>query len=362
MTIFYLNKTYSLKELTDLEHDAPFFSEGISFIRDWVNQQEHFEFQSSGSTGTPKKITISRKQILSSVALTREFLDLRSREKALVCLDAAYVATKMMLARCLVVDMDVVLIPPMSNPLEQLATPVDFASFVPLQIEAMLQANQTKQLSSIKNVLIGGAPLEADIASAIHSLPNNIYLTYGMTETVSHVALRLLSKDSTTRNFTTLKGITIGTNSEGCLTIKGSVTDQQLLETTDLVEIKSETAFCWLGRKDNIINSGGIKLVPEQIETELHPILHQSHIPEDFFVAGMPDASLGQKLTLFLEAEKITADQENELITRCKKTLPKYHVPKMVICLKSFTRTPSGKINRKETIAQLSGTSLRTDG
>ena len=352
MKIQYKNENFSLKTLDGLLSKAPFFSEGITFINKWLSLEDIFDFKSSGSTGIAKTIEINKSQILKSVALTANTLKLKNTDKALICLAPEYVATKMMLARCLVLDMDIVLVDSSSNPLEGLNKnqSIDFASFVPLQVQQIMDSGNAERLGKIKNVLIGGAPISDVLAKKLKSFQNNIYHTYGMTETVSHIALRKLSNGEDSSYFKCLEGIKITTKEDGCLVINGSVTNDEEVITKDLVEIKNENEFVWLGRQDNLVNSGGVKIIPERIEHLLKPIFKEVQMSNDFFIGGIEDSKLGQKLILLVEGTPTPTDLEALVKNNIEKEFSKYYVPKQIIYLEQFIRTISGKVKRSETI------------
>ncbi|MEQ6120682.1 AMP-binding protein [Reichenbachiella sp. MALMAid0571] len=352
MNITYKNEIYSLKNLKRLLSEAPFFSSGISFINQWVSLQSVFIFKSSGSTGIVKNIEVSRNQILESVKLTTNALKLKTSDRSLVCLAPEYVATKMMLARCLILDMDIILVDPSSNPLAGLDEneQIDFASFVPLQVQQIIDSDNSDKLNKIRNVLIGGAPVSDVLTEKLNSFQNNIYHTYGMTETVSHIAMKCLSKKRSSPYFKCLSGIQITSNNDDCLVIKGSVTNNKEVITKDLVEIKNGNEFIWLGRQDNLVNSGGVKIIPEQIESLLKPIFKEVQMPNEFFLGGIKDPVLGQKLILIVEGTLPTTGFETLIKTKIEEFFSKYHVPKQTICLDQFIRTSSGKVKRSETL------------
>jgi len=352
MNITYKNEKYSLNHLDDLVNQAPFFESGVFFIYQWFSDTDIFSFKSSGSTGVAKTIAISRNQILKSIVLTENALKLKKTDRALVCLAPEYVATKMMLARCLVLDMDILLVAPSSNPLEDLSKneQINFVSFVPMQVQQIIDSGYSERLSKINNVLIGGAHVSDALEETLKLFQNNIYHTYGMTETVSHIALRKLSDGGNSRYFKCLEGIQITTNIDGCLIIKGSITNDEQVVTKDLVEIKNENQFIWQGRQDNLVNSGGVKIIPEQIESLLKTIFKEAEITNEFFISGIQDSKLGQKLILVLEGTPPQSDHENLIKTSIKKAFSKYHVPKQTIYLEQFKRTNSGKVKRGETL------------
>jgi len=352
MKITYNNQVYTTDNLNKLGTIAPFFKPGIQFIQDWAKGQDSFIFKSSGSTGLAKEIEICRDQILSSVLQTKNYLELKSTDKVLVCLGPEYVATKMMIARCLASNLDIILVEPCSNPLAVIdkRMVMDFASFVPLQMESILKSEHSGRIGAIRNILIGGAPTSNALNEKLRRFNNNIYHTYGMTETVSHIGLRKLSQQSKSEYFKCLDEIKLRTNSEGCLVINGGVTNHLDVITNDVVEMKNDREFRWLGRKDNLINSGGVKIIPEQLEKTIKALLDQMKISRDFFLYGIKDELLGQKLVLVLEGSKLDTSAEKTLCKNIGEKLIKYHIPKKVIYINKFIRTTSGKVKRSGTI------------
>lgn len=349
MVIYLKEKKYQLTELEIFAQQNPFYSELKDFIDSWLQNESTFNFKTSGSTGKPKIIQIRRHQIESSVKATKEALNLNSTDKVLVCLNPDYIATKMMVARCLILDLDIHLIKPSSNPFFEIDehTKIDFASFVPYQIETILKNNQANRLEKIRNILIGGAPINNNTIEKLSPLKNNIYQTYGMTETVSHIALMNIKKDTF---FQAINGIKIKLDHRNCLSIKGDVTNSKWVYTNDIVELVNPSSFRWLGRIDNIINTGGIKIIPEELEGFIIDILEQNNYSNDFFIYGKNDDVFGNIICLVFEqnlpSKSLLKMIQNSIIQRFSK----YHIPKKIFVLEKFVHTASNKINRKETI------------
>ena len=312
MKIFFKKRIYDLDELEQLSIDAPFFKSGVNFIKDWISNNQEYIFKTSGSTGKSQNIRISRSQIAASVQMTRNALQLKGNEQVLICLSPEFVATKMMLARCLILDLDIVLVEPTGNPIVQLQpqSKIDFASFVPLQIRNIIDDGYSEQLANIKNVLIGGGPISNGLEQELCHFRNKIYHTYGMTETVSHIALRKLSQGSNSKYFNCLEGVSIKLDSDECLNIKGAVTNDLEIQTKDIVEIKNKKEFRWMGRRDNLINTGGIKIIPELIENHLIPLFNKRNYPENYFLFGSKDEVLGQKLIMVIEGKSSDIELE----------------------------------------------------
>jgi o-succinylbenzoate---CoA ligase len=350
-------KRYTFDEI---KHGVAESSSAIRFCTEWLNGKTDFILHTSGSTGTPKSIAVTREQLKISAQITAEYLKLKPEQTALVCLDVSFVAGLMMLARALEVGMNLVVTPPEANPLQSLdqTLAIDFAAFVPYQIDTILKTSQREKLNTIKNVIIGGAPLSEQTKAALHAFTNNLYATYGMTETLTHIALQKINgvTDST---FQVLTGFDVGTDDRGCLTVKANHLGSEPIITNDLVELVSKNQFRWLGRIDGVINSGGIKIIPEKIEAVVAPIFDKLNLPTRFFIAGLPNAQLGESVTLFIEGT-LTKEQIESLKHTLSQTLSRYENPKSIYCIERFVYTSSGKINKPETTRLAKHTGVRS--
>ncbi len=330
-----------------VKSESPFEKNTFSFIKKWLNGDQAFTLTTSGSTGTPKEITLTRSQLLQSAQRTIQALRLSSNNTALVCLDTKYIAGKMMLVRALEANMKIVAAEPVSDPLQKLSIghQPDFAALVPLQLETIIHTPLSLQkINSFKTIILGGAAASESLKAKIKTLQPAVYATYGMTETVSHIALQKLNETGSHDYFETLPDIKIKTDERDCLVIELPGFREPII-TNDLVKIITDQQFKILGRYDNIINSGGVKLVPETIEKKIEPLL----TGQSFFVTGIPDERLGQKLVLLIEGSSQPA-----LPTALKLTLSAYEVPKEIFYLDKFIRTETGKINRSKTLERVS--------
>ncbi len=303
----------------------------IPFLTEWFSNDRELIVQTSGSTGMPKKIAIHKKFMINSAIATGEFFNLQAKTKALLCLSPSYIAGKMMLVRAMVLGWNLDVIAPVSLPLRKNKT-YDFVAMVPLQVQKSI-----KDLYKVKLILVGGGVLDKKILDKITFQNTKIFQSYGMTETVTHIAVRELYPNFENR-YSALKDVKITIDSRNCLVINAPKVAEDSVITNDLVEILDNSHFKWLGRVDNIINSGGIKLVPEQIEDKL-----QSMISVPFFISKKQDDLLGEKVVLFVEGSN-----DNMLLHKLKKSdlLTKYEMPKEVAFVDEFVRTETGKINR----------------
>ncbi|MCK5440658.1 MAG: AMP-binding protein [Maribacter sp.] len=312
------------------------------FLLDWIDYSPILRIRTSGSTGRPKLISLEKQLMINSALATGAFFDLKPGDSALLCLSAAYIAGKMMLVRAMVLGLELDLVQPASNPLLGSNTTYDFCAMVPLQLEAAL-----KQINQIKKLIVGGAPISKKLREKVQQTRAQVFETYGMTETITHIAVRKLEQtvcsSSVENSFTLLPGITIEKDERDCLIINAPDVNPETIVTNDIVRIISDTQFEWLGRYDNIINSGGVKIIPERIEGKL-----ESVIDNRFFIAGMPDEKLGQKIVLILEGEVDKVAFLKKL--KSMKEFEKYEVPKEIVCVTDFIETENGKINRIKTI------------
>ena len=314
-----------------------------------------FTQQTSGSTGVPKKITITRDQMITSAGRTLNALGIIAGDCALACLNPEYIAGKMMLARALEFNLKLEAVEPTSDPLQHLDGELinGFAAFVPLQLQTMLDNPQRiNQLNQMKAVLVGGAPVSDTLEKKIKALTCPVYATYGMTETVSNIALQKLNGRGVQKNFITLPGITVQTDERSCLVIHLPGVPEPVI-TNDVAELQSETSFRILGRWDHVINTGGIKINPEQLEKHVEKILHAHGILRPFIIGSLPDEKLGEQLILLVEGIPMHPETEGRFIEKCKQQLEPYEVPRQIRYLNQFFYTRSGKINRQEILKSI---------
>lgn len=335
----------------NIEKEEP-FQHAVEFCKQWTAGQENFTISTSGSTGTPKEIEISRSQMEASAKMTVAALGLLAGDNALVCLNTDYIAGKMMLVRGMVCKLNLYITKSSSNPLEYLPNDlqIDFMAVVPLQLELIIETGGIglDKLNQMKAVIVGGAPVSPELAQKTQELSCPIYATYGMTETLSHIALKRINGADVSGYFQVLDDVTIAQDDRGCLTINSILTNNETIVTNDMVNIIEGNRFEWLGRADHVINSGGIKIHPEQLENEVRAILAKHHIGYNLIIAGIPDSILGEKAVLILETVETSVDTE-DLKKSLKKKLPVYQYPREIYCLEKFVYTETGKVKRKET-------------
>ncbi|MCM4168266.1 2-succinylbenzoate--CoA ligase [Arenibacter antarcticus] len=318
------------------------------FLLDWLDGSDVVKVNTSGSTGIPKIITLQKKHMVNSALATGTFFNMREGTKALHCLPTTFIAGKMMLVRAIVLGWELQCVAPNSHPLQSVKDYYDFGAMVPLQIE-----NSLSCIGQIGTVIVGGAPMSAALKRNVALLPVNVFETYGMTETITHIAVKKVihkqSSDNETDGgvaFIALPKVYFSTDERGCLVINASHISDVEVVTNDVVRLHSDTEFEWLGRFDNVVNSGGIKLIPEQIESKLLALLTSR-----FFVAGIVDATLGHKLILVVEGLDDSSQLQKDIQTLT--SLDKYEIPKEIYTIPKFMETGSGKVNRGETLRAL---------
>ena len=323
----------------------------LSFCWQWLQGQESFPVPTSGSTGPPKTIELTRQQMVASVSNTQRALGLTAQHTALLCLDAAYIGGMMVLARALEIGMDVVGVSPSAHPLESLPLQPSFLALVPLQLQSLIESDLTT-LNAAHATLVGGAAVSAALEETIkQKITSPVYSTYGMTETASHVALRALNGPDVNDTFRVLGDTVIGSDARGCLTLRGSVTQQKLVVTNDRVTLVDERHFRWLGRHDWVINSGGVKVSPEPVERMVS--MQWSSVSPPLLVVGLPDKRLGQRVVLVIEGAPPAEADQQDLLRAVAEKVPRYHAPREIHYVAAIPRTPTGKLSRRETVAML---------
>ncbi|WP_339626283.1 AMP-binding protein [uncultured Winogradskyella sp.] len=335
-----------LKELAiDFIKDGePYEVQIGSFLIDWLDQNEYVNVSTSGSTGTPKTIKLAKEALVNSAIATGLFFNLKPTNKALHCLPSGYIAGKMMLVRAMVLGLEIDCVNPTSKLQINNNKTYHFSAMVPLQVR-----NNSNAVHNIKTLIIGGSKVSKSLEAQLIESSCNSYETYGMTETVTHVAVRQLQSKflKVQPYFKALPSIHFSQDHRQCLVINAPKITNTVVVTNDIVRLISDTSFELLGRFDNVINSGGVKLFPEQIEAKLHVILKQR-----FMVASIKDETLGEKLVLIIEnPSEAIATISNKIKTL--KTLDKFEIPKVIYALDSFVETNSGKLQRGKTLQKV---------
>ncbi len=306
----------------------------LEFIEEWNAPSLEIRVKTSGSTGRPKDIYLPKKFMTASAKATGTFLELKKGDLALLCLSMDTIGGRMMIVRALVLDLDLIVTDVSSTPLIGINEKIEFAAMVPLQIQKSLVVSPEK-VANIKKLIIGGGPISEELIEQVQEMPTKIYHTFGMTETVSHIAMRSINHPLE-YEFRCLPEVSV-TEYKGSLIITAPEIGVLQLETNDAVEIISPAVFYWLGRTDFVINSGGIKLHPEEIESKLAPLIS---VP--FFVYGEACENLGEKLVLIIESMEDLLLSKNDL----QALVSKHSVPKKIRYVARFDYTISGKIKR----------------
>lgn len=274
----------------------------------------------------------------ASARATLQYLELKPGSSALLCLSPRYIAGLMMLVRAEVGELKLTIREPSAQPISP-GDQFDFTALVPYQAQASIS-----HLRQVNNTLVGGGALSPALEKKLAMVPSRIFHTYGMTETITHIALRQIAPKPPQKYFNTLPGVKVSCNSYDCLVIDASAIGVKNLATNDVARCISGTEFEWLGRADNVINSAGIKLHPEQLEKEI------GELPYPYFLAGIPHESLGEQLILVLEMQEPWQPVEEQIVEHQLQKLSDYRRPKAVWCTRNFQRTATSKIKRKATL------------
>ena len=312
------------------------------FLEEWNNPSPYVHVQTSGSTGTPKPMLVEKQRMLNSARITCDFLGLREGDTALLCMSLDYIAGKMMVVRSIERGLKLITVEPSGHPLSTPHSPLDFAAMVPMQVYNSLQVPEEKErLMRIRHLIIGGGAIDDALASALKTFPNHVWSTYGMTETLSHIALRRLNGPEASEWYTPFPSVKVSLNEDHCLVIDAPLVCPSRLVTNDIAELSSGTVpnmkFRILGRKDNVICSGGIKIQIEEVERQLRP-----HLQAPFLITKRPDAKFGEVVVLLTEG---TVPEAKEV---CLRILPKYHQPRVYLHVDQIPLTATGKPARKE--------------
>ncbi|MES2627912.1 MAG: AMP-binding protein [Bacteroidota bacterium] len=312
------------------------------FILKWVDSSDHILAQTSGSTGTPKEMRLPKSAMRNSALMTGNYFGFSEGQTALLCLSTRYIAGKMMVIRAMIHHMNLVLVEPGANPLLEVDFPVDFAAMVPLQVRELLQSESgIASLEQLDKLLIGGGAMDGKLDAALQPLNVQAFASYGMTETVSHIALRAVNGVKASTWFAPMDGVKLYSDERGCLSIDAPFLSDERIVTNDLVEFSGDHRFRVIGRVDNIISSGGIKINPEKIEEQLSKVIDQP-----FVISSLPDERLENRVVLIIEGDY---GDKDGLMETLREVLTAHEVPKDIYTVQQLIRTETGKINRKET-------------
>ena len=307
------------------------------FLNEWFDDSDSLVVKTSGSTGAPKDIDLAKSAMIQSAKTTGKALDLPEKTEALLCLSSSFIAGKMMVVRALTLGWHLHVVAPTMEALTEYDSDYDFVAMVPAQAMNSLAA-----LEKVGTLLIGGGVVSPQLESLLQDVEAKAFVSYGMTETVSHIALRRLNGEEAKNYYTALPGISLSQDARDCLVINAPGISDGPVVTNDLVKLIDKQRFQWLGRVDNVINTAGVKIFPEQVESDLKDSLE---VP--FFISSEPDETLGERVVLVVESP--TPDGRSTGIHKeLFNNLPKYSRPKKIYGISKFLYTETGKIRRQE--------------
>jgi len=341
-----LQATYEDKLAKNSAND-PWLKSLHNFLVEWINEEDFVKVNTSGSTGTPKQIQLSKERMMQSAFMTGKYFSFKSGQTALLCLPCEYIAGKMMVVRAMMWGLDLQLVTPTGNPMENITESIDFAAMIPLQVANVFEQSSDK-FSLIKKIIIGGGKVDVQLQEKLQAISTQCFATYGMTETITHVAIKKLNGAEQTEHFEGLNNIQFSQDERGCLVIDAPRLSAEKVITNDIINLKGNHKFEWLGRFDNVINTGGVKVFPEKIEGKLEKL-----ISTRFFITSIPDKKLENKVVLIIENEEWRKEKIETLKLRLKQVLTKFERPKNIYFLAKFAETPTNKIQRNRTKEKL---------
>ena len=318
------------------------------FFSEWNNDSDRVLVHTSGSTGKPKPMMVEKKRMLNSARITCDFLGLKPGDSALLCMSLDYIAGKMVVVRSIERHLHLISVSPSGHPLKDINEEITFAAMVPMQVYNTLQVPEERErLTHIRHLIIGGGAIDASLEKELQALPGNIAIwsTYGMTETLSHIALRRINGAEASEWYQPFDSVKISQTEEGCLVIDAPLVCAETLVTNDIVEIESyiynkveKLRFRIKGRKDNVICSGGIKIQIEEVEALLKPYLEKP-----FMIAKKKDGKFGEIAVLLTEDEEI---EKIEATVRRLLSDHKYWIPREFLHVEHLPLTETGKPKR----------------
>lgn len=303
------------------------------FLLDWLDQSDSITVKTSGSTGEPKDYAVKKEHFLASARLTGEVFELFPGNRTLLGIPGSFIAGKMMFVRALVLGLDLLVVRPSKNPLKNTSRRFDFVALTPFQL-----ANSLGEIDRVDTLLIGGAPFPKSLELALESYKGKVVESYGMTETLTHIALREVHPKPQ-NNFTAIPGVSFGVDDRSCLSINAPHLGLKNLQTEDLVDLQDPLHFVWKGRLNRVINTGGIKVFPEQIEHKM-----DSFIGPRFFIGSQPHEQWGEQVILYIERPEV-----NEVLISAVRSAVDFHKgekPKAICWMKAFKELHTGKIDR----------------
>ena len=330
------------------------------FLEEWNSDSPYVEVKTSGSTGEPKRMLVEKRRMLASAKITCDFLGLKEGDTALLCMSLDYIAGKMMVVRAIERGLRLIVVEPSGHPLVNQGDGFTFAAMVPMQVYNSLQVlGERERLMMIKHLIIGGGAIDEALAEELKTFPNHVWSTYGMTETLSHIALRRLNGPEASEWYTPFPSVSVSLNEEGCLVIDAPEVCQERLVTNDIAELATQRGqslmcsansahegqspcvanvpFKILGRKDNVICSGGIKIQAEEVERML-----KGHLSIPYLISKRPDKKFGEVVVMLTEGDVEEAKRV------CEAVLPKFQRPKAYIHVSEIPMTETKKPARRQ--------------
>lgn len=331
------------------------------FLSEWNNGSDRVLVHTSGSTGKPKPMMVEKKRMLNSARITCDFLGLKPGDSALLCMSLDYIAGKMVVVRSIERHLHLISVSPSGHPLKNINEEITFAAMVPMQVYNTLQVPEERErLTHIRHLIIGGGAIDASLEKELQALPGNIAIwsTYGMTETLSHIALRRINGAEASEWYQPFDSVKISQTEEGCLVIDAPLVCAETLLTNDIVEIEpyiynkvEKTRFRIKGRKDNVICSGGIKIQIEEVEALLKP-----HLEKPFMLAKKKDEKFGEIAVLLTEDEdlkkveatirRLLSGKSDDSNKSSESKSHKYWIPREYLHVDHLPLTETGKPKR----------------
>ncbi len=309
------------------------------FYTEWNNDSDMMLVHTSGSTGKPKPMMVEKCKMEASATITCDFLNLKEGDTALLCMPLDYIAGKMVVVRSIVRKLKLINVKPSGHPLSGMTEAPVFAAMIPMQVFNSLQVPEEKEiLMRINHLIIGGGAIDDKMERELRDFPNAVWSTYGMTETLSHIALRRLNGSEASCWYTPFESVDVSVNEDGCLVIDAQKVSDSRIITNDIAEIgKDGRHFRILGRKDNVIDSGGIKIQIEEVEALL-----KKYLTVPYVITKKSDHKFGEVVAILVESDDI-----EKIKKLCEDNMPKYWQPKIYISVKEIPRTQTGKPARR---------------
>lgn len=321
-----------------------------STLRELLSDEGVMNTRTSGTTGMPRSHAFSTADLVASAGVTRDAFGLEAGDRTLLCLPCEFVGGKMMLVRAMLIGLDLHAIDPRGGVLRNLRTSdrFRFASMVPMQLHTALQHDRERVEAQFDTILLGGGPVSRAMIDRLQGLRTRVFLGYGSTEMLTHVALRPLNGADSGEEYSALGNVTFGIDGRSCLIVRTPHLAVKEHVTNDIAELVDERRMRWKGRRDNVILSGGRKIHPERLEAMTAGI-----VPYPHFFAALPDERLGQIVVLILETGNDKRQAPPEVVEDIKGVLYEHERPYRVIAMRDFLRTGSGKVDRAGTLALL---------